>query len=107
MKKKLLFLFGMILLLSTAYADFPRFQNMGALEFTNGNILEAPTVYGHTVPVFTDWNGDGNVDLITGQFDYGYVFFCPNSGTNENPQFNEEDLVHMMADGVPITSSWD
>lgn len=106
MKMKLVILLSAILLISSAYANLPRFQNMGTLEFTNGNVLLAPVQYGHTVPVFTDWNGDGNVDLITGQFDFGYVFFCPNSGTNENPQFNEEDLVHMMADGAPITCSY-
>ena len=105
MKLKLVMLVTGLLLVCSIYANFPRFQNMGVLEFTNGNTLLAPVSSGHTNPLFTDWNGDGNVDLITGQFDNGYVFYIPNSGTNENPQFSEEDLVHLMADGTPITSS--
>ena len=106
MKMKLFIFLSITLLISSTYADFPRFQNMGTLEFTNGNVLVAPVQYGHTNPLFTDWNGDGIVDLITGQFNFGYVFYCPNSGTNENPQFAEEDLVHLVADGVPITCSY-
>ncbi|TWU33865.1 FG-GAP-like repeat-containing protein [Novipirellula artificiosorum] len=33
-----------------------------------------------------DWNGDGLVDLVVGEH-YGHVFWWPNVGTKQNPEF--------------------
>jgi len=42
----------------------------------------------YAAPLMVDWNGDGNQDLICGQFDYGRIRFYPNVGTGSAPVFN-------------------
>ena len=51
--------------------------------------LEADAkLYGGTLPVpnIVDWNGDGALDIVTGNSE-GLVLFIENTGTNESPAF--------------------
>lgn len=50
-------------------------------------------VGGYAAPLLVDWDGDGLLDLICGQFDYGRIRFYPNSGTPGSPQFLEFDYL--------------
>ncbi len=56
---------------------------------------------GHLVPSVADFNGDGNKDLIFGQFKEGRINFCPNTGTDTDPSF--EEIIPLKTDGEPIS----
>lgn len=51
------------------------------------------------VPTVIDWNGDGVLDIVSGNSE-GFVLFFRNAGTNENSQFLPG--VPIEADGRPI-----
>ncbi len=51
-------------------------------------------------PVIADWNGDGNKDLICGQFTNGKIRYYENIGTDTAPVFNGFEFL--KADGVEI-----
>ena len=55
---------------------------------------------GHLVPCATDWNGDGNKDLIVGQFSGGAISVYLNQGTNAAPEFKAS--TPLEAGGRPI-----
>jgi hypothetical protein len=55
----------------------------------------------YSAPFVYDWNGDGNKDLIIGQFTNGCIRYCENIGTNNNPFFSTP--VFLYADGSIIT----
>lgn len=59
---------------------------------------------GNASPFMIDWNGDGNQDLLLGQFDGGKVRFYANTGTNYNPTFG--NFTYLQADGVDISVSY-
>lgn len=55
---------------------------------------------GHLVPCAADWNGDGNKDLLVGQFSGGQIQLYLNEGSHEKPVFSAG--VIMEAGGKPI-----
>jgi len=55
---------------------------------------------GHLVPCVTDWNGDGNKDLIVGQFDGGRMRLYLNYGTDSDPKF--KDFTYLRAGNMEI-----
>ncbi|UCG30962.1 MAG: hypothetical protein JSV53_03560 [candidate division WOR-3 bacterium] len=59
---------------------------------------------GNASPFVIDWDGDGNQDLLLGQFDLGKVRFYTNTGTNYNPTFGS--FVYLQAGGVDISVSY-
>jgi len=67
----------------------------------NGNIIDVGT---YAAPCVVDWDLDGLKDLILGQFNYGYIYFYKNVGTNSAPVFNT--AVQLYADGSPITMTY-
>lgn len=44
---------------------------------------------GHLVPTVVDFNGDGNKDLIVGQFSGGQIRLYLNRGTDKAPAFKD------------------
>lgn len=83
--------------------DIPVFEEEILLTYTNGNQiypLIGATYF--TVPNMVDWDADGDFDIILGSFMNGQVDYYPNTGTNDDPAFVEEDAVPMEAGGEPI-----
>lgn len=66
--------------------------------YSGGAIIDVG-YYG--APCITDWNGDGNKDMILGIFTSGNIRFYANENTNDSPVFNT--FSNLQADGVPIT----
>ncbi len=64
---------------------------------SNFNIL---TEKKHTAPFVTDWDEDGKKDLLVGCFYNADISLYRNIGTNENPVFDEPELL--KADGEII-----
>jgi hypothetical protein len=55
---------------------------------------------GHTVVTIDDWNDDGLPDIVYGE-QYGCIFYFPNRGTRDHPEFPYQKMI-FDADGVPI-----
>lgn len=45
-------------------------------------------VFGNPMPMFNDWDGDGDLDLICGEFIDGFTYF-ENVGTRQSPRYAE------------------
>lgn len=74
----------MCVLATLVFAQAPRFIGPETL-YSAGAPIQV-SYYGS--PVMTDWNGDGNKDLICGEYNGGYIRFYPNTGPDSSPVFN-------------------
>lgn len=54
----------------------------------------------HSDPVLVDWDGDGDLDLLSGS-DAGGVWLFPNVGTEVDPRFAAREELLSDFDGVP------
>lgn len=75
--------------------------------YFNGDSLDSG--FG-SAPCLVDWNGDGLTDILMGTrmpyspfvpYALGGVYYMPNSGTPEAPQF--KTITILEADGEPIS----
>jgi len=57
-----------------------------------------------SAPSVIDWNNDGRKDLLTGQFDYGYVSVFLNQGTDAQPAFGDRTFI--QANGTLMSTSY-
>ncbi len=65
------------------------------------------------VPYLADWNGDGKLDLLIGNY-YGYVILMLNEGSREKPIFGapeklqvEGKRIQVKKDAGPCVADWD
>jgi len=56
---------------------------------------------GHPSPSVTDWNGDGNKDLLVGQQSGGKIRIYYNTGTDSDPVF--DGFLYLKAKGTEIS----
>ncbi|MCL2562394.1 MAG: VCBS repeat-containing protein, partial [Rikenellaceae bacterium] len=75
----------------------------------DGSLFEIRTEkHGLVHPALFDWNGDGRLDLLLGEFETGetgsYIKVFLNVGTNENPQFTGEWFYATDINGDKITN---
>jgi hypothetical protein len=93
------FILPLAALLATciAAAAVPDFEPEYQLE-CNGSIID---VGYYAAPCVVDWDLDGVMDLILGQFTSGYIRFYKNVGTNSAPVFTS--FSYLQADGSNIT----
>jgi hypothetical protein len=89
------------LLAVVAFAQTPVFDAPVAIE-ANGVPINVGTG-GNASPFLVDWNGDGNQDLLLGQYLYGKIRFYANTGSNFDPVFG--DFEYLQADGADISLS--
>ncbi|WP_057935683.1 FG-GAP repeat domain-containing protein [Algoriphagus resistens] len=87
-----------------------KYLNRGRLE-AGGKMID---VYGAPSPNFADYDGDGDLDLICGEFLDRMTYF-ENTGTRENPRYkegvflkNETGLIRMDLEMIiPVAVDWD
>ncbi|MCM4167638.1 hypothetical protein KCTC52924_00852 [Arenibacter antarcticus] len=87
-----------------------KFENRGKIK-AGGKTLD---VYGAPSPNFADFDGDGDLDLICGEFLDRLTYF-ENVGTRENPEYKEgvflyntKGLIKMDLEMIiPIAVDWD
>ena len=78
------------------YENTGQKDKSGNLVFKDAKPLlqESPLLYGGSlvVPNLVDWDGDGKLDIVSGNSS-GHIFFFKNAGTNENPAFLSQELL--------------
>ena len=52
-----------------------------------GSPIDLADGTGHAAPLFVDWDGDGQKDLLVGQFGGGKLRIYRNSGKKDAPEF--------------------
>ncbi len=87
----------MLVMAGVSFSAAPGYQPFFLLE-ENGTAIDCG-YYGS--PCVTDWNSDGNKDLILGIFTGGNIWYFENENTNEDPVFNSHTV--MQADGTNIS----
>jgi len=55
-------------------------------------------------PFTVDWDGDGVLDLLVGQFTSGKINFFRNTGTNQEPVYTFDSFI--QADGSDLILSY-
>ena len=59
-----------------------------------------PPAKGHGTSAWaTDWDGDGDLDLLLGDYDGGYVYLRLNEGTSGEPEFATRNVLVRAAGG--------
>ncbi len=89
--------FPVLLAIGLCLAQAPVYQSFMYME-SGGTPIDVG-YYG--APCITDWNGDGNKDMILGIFTSGNIRFYANENTNDSPVFNS--FSSLKADGVTST----
>lgn len=92
----MILLMGLIVTAGSGAAE-PTFHTGVKLE-AGGEPIDVKV--GHLVPCVADWNGDGNKDLLVGQFSQGSIQLYLNEGSHEKPVFSTGKI--MEAAGKPI-----
>ncbi len=86
----------------TLFAQTPEFDPPVPIQANGVNINVG--YGGNASPFVVDWDGDGNQDLLLGQFDGGRIRFYTNTGTHYNPTFG--NFEYLQADGSAIMLSY-
>ena len=84
-------------LTALAFSQTLRFD--GPYPVNDGGVPIDVGYYGS--PTIFDWDGDGARDLICGQYEYGYIRFYRNVGSDTAPEFSGYE--YMQAGGSQIT----
>ncbi len=92
--------------------DQPKYAAPVKLATTDGNPID---VYGMPSPNFADFDGDGDLDLICGEFMDGFTYFA-NVGTRAEPKYaagkrlqdlNGQDVRMDLQMITPVAVDWD
>ncbi len=79
MKTGLLMLFALAALI---FAQVPSYEDYWYV-YADGARIDLTV--GHASPLVTDWDGDGDKDLLVGRYLYGNIMLFTNDGTNDSP----------------------
>ena len=74
------------------------YQSPVAIEIESGQPLET---FGCPSPNLNDWDGDGDLDILCGEFLDGFTYF-QNVGSRQSPKYKSGDRV-MTPQGVPLS----
>lgn len=99
MKNKLLSLFALLLFSASVSAQSLRFEKPMKLKTANGEPINMEASY--SVPTFHDIDGDGKLDLISGDY-HGVFHVFRNVGSNEKPTYDQPYLLQAGGENARV-----
>jgi len=79
----------------------PTFEPAQYIYWGSGQIIQ--TENNGVIPNVGDWNGDGIKDLMVGVYQSGYIYYYPNTGTNEEPVFASRSILQAGGQNITLT----
>ncbi|MCK5132365.1 MAG: hypothetical protein KAR40_09480 [Candidatus Sabulitectum sp.] len=98
MKLNLLLLF---VLTVAVLAQVPTYENYWYV-YADGARIDLPV--GHASPLVTDWDNDGDKDLLLGRYLNGNIMLYTNSGTNDSPILSYTGLLQAGGGNLSVPS---
>ncbi|MCK5132363.1 MAG: hypothetical protein KAR40_09470 [Candidatus Sabulitectum sp.] len=94
----MLFLFVVAVAVFAQAPDYSTFLYV----YADGARIDLPN--GYASPLVTDWDNDGDKDLLIGRFAGGNIMFFANSGTNDSPILSYTGLLQAGGGNLSVPS---
>lgn len=69
----------------------PKYDNYQYVRTSGGGKIRL--TIGHASPLVTDWDGDGDKDLLVGRYSGGRIMLFSNSGSNSAPVLDYSGML--------------